>query len=448
MKLILRDYQTQTIRDTQRAFIRGYSRPLIVLPCGAGKTVLFAYMAQSSQAKNKTVWFLVHRRELMQQTIDTFDKFNIPRDTIHIGMIASVANRLDRYPEPDFIIFDEGHHASATTWTRIVDKYPNAKICGLTATPARLDGKPLGKVYDSMVVGISARDLIVLGYLSQYKYFAPAVTDLSALKRKGSDFDRQQATELLSQRAVFGDVIKHWRDHADGLQTICYCSSIKHSQAMADEFQAEGINAVHFDGNTAPGERNEIISKFRSGEITILCNVDLISEGFDVPGCHCCILLRPTASTALFIQQSMRALRPQPGKTAIILDHVNNYERHGLPDDDREWSLTDRIKPRKEYGEDGKLTVRQCPNCYFTYASAPVCPNCGYAAELTRQEIKNIKEIRLQEIKQNNRTKADKAVQDKTAAECKSLTELQAYARRRGYKSGWAWIQAKKRGLV
>lgn len=385
----------------------------------------------------------------MQQTIETFDRFNVARETIHIGMIASVANRLDRYPTPDFIIFDEGHHASAATWTRIVDKYPDAKICGLTATPARLDGKPLGAVYDSMVIGVSARDLIKRGYLSQYKYFAPAVTDLSALKRKGADFDQQQAAELLSERAVFGDVIKHYRDHADGLQTICYCSSIKHSQAMAEEFQAAGINAVHFDGNTAPGERNDIVNKFRSGEITILCNVDLISEGFDVPDCHCCILLRPTASTALFIQQSMRALRPQPGKTAIILDHVNNYERHGLPDDDREWSLTDTIKPRKEYGEDGKLTVRQCPKCYFTYASAPACPNCGYKTELTREEIKNIKEIRLEEIRQNRKDRAAESVKDKPEiTDCRNISEVMAWCKANGKKSGYGYYYAKSRGLI
>ena len=217
---------------------------------------------------------------------------------------------------------------------------------------------------------------------------------------------------------------------------------------MAAEFQAAGINAVHFDGNTPDKERDDIISRFRDGNIKILCNVDLISVGFDVPDCWCCILLRPTMSTALFIQQACRALRPQPGKTAIILDHVNNYQRHGLPDDVREWSLDSKLKPRNDYGEDGKLLVRQCPKCFYTYKTAPSCPNCGYTSELTRQEIKNIKEIRLEEIKRNSRVRADEAVRDKTPAECTSLMELQAYAKQRGFKSGWAWLQAKKRGLV
>lgn len=446
--MILRDYQQDASELLRSAFRSGYNRPLIALPCGAGKTVLFAYMARSSQAKGKTVWFLVHRRELLKQTVDTFTRFDIPLDTIHIGMVATYANHLDRYPKPDFIIFDEAHFSAAATWGKIINEFPDAKMCGLTATPCRLDGKPLGAIYDNLIVGVSTRELINQKYLSDYKYYAPTVADLSGLKRKGSDFDTQSAAELLSTKAVFGDVVKHYKQYADGLKTICYCSSIKHSEGMAAEFQAAGINAVHFDGNTPDKERDDIISRFRDGDIKILCNVDLISVGFDVPDCWCCILLRPTMSTALFIQQACRALRPQPGKTAIILDHVNNYQRHGLPDDDREWSLDSKLKPRNDYGEDGKLLVRQCPKCYYTYKTAPSCPNCGYTTEMTRQEIKNIKEIRLEEIKRNSRVRASEAVRDKTPAECKSLMELQAYAKQRGFKSGWAYLQAKKRGLV
>lgn len=142
-------------------------------------------------------------------------------------------------------------------------------------------------------------------------------------------------------------------------------------------------------------------------------------------------------------------MRPAEGKTAIILDHVNNYERHGLPDDERKWSLEETLKPRQQYGEDGKLIVRQCVVCFNTFKSGPaVCPNCGAALKSTREEIKNIKALRLEEIKQSNRVKADTVVTDKEADDCKSLLELQAYARKRNYKSGWAWMQAKRRGFV
>ena len=246
-----------------------------------------------------------------------------------------MANRPERYPAPDFIIFDECHFSAANTWQKIINAYPDCFITGLTATPCRLDGKPLGNIYTDLLVGITANELIAQGYLSRYKYFAPTVSDLSSLKIRGKDYDAQSATELLSQRAVFGNVIDNYKQYADGLQTICYCSSIKHSEDMASEFNRHGISARHFDGNTHAKERADIIQRFRDGEIKILCNVDLISVGFDCPDCYCCILLRPTLSTALYIQQACRALRPAEGKTAIILDCVNNYQRHGLPTDDR-----------------------------------------------------------------------------------------------------------------
>jgi len=447
--ITLRDYQSATLTDTRYSFKSGSHRPLICLPCGAGKTVMFAFMAQSSQTKGKTVWFLVHRRELLDQTVETFERFQIPMKTIHIGMVATVANHLDHFPKPDFIIFDEAHFSMANTWQKIIKAFPDAYMVGLTATPARLDGKPLGGTYDKLIVGVSTRELIDQGYLSDFRYFAPSVADLSGLKKKGSDFDYQSAEQILTQRVVFGDVIKHYRTYADGLQTICYCSSISHSERMAEEFQASGINAVHFDGNTPAAQRTDIISRFRSGEIKILCNVDLISVGFDVSDCWCCILLRPTMSTALFIQQACRALRPQPGKIAVILDHVGNYTRHGLPDDDREWSLDSSLKPPREYGEDGKLLIRQCPNCYFTYKSAPACPMCGYKSELTRQEIKNVKEIRLQEVKHNRAEKAAETVKTITSIDdCKNISEIMAWCKQNGRKPGYGYYRAKARGLI
>lgn len=409
----------------------------------------FAAMAESSQRKGKCVWFLVHRRELLEQTVATFDRFGIPRTSIHIGMVATVANHLDRYPPPDFIIFDEAHFSAAATWGKIIAAFPDAFIVGLTGSPLRLDGKPLGAIYDSMVVGISARELIEQGYLAPYRYFAPAVADLSALGRRGTDYDREQAAEMLAQRAVFGDVIQHYREHAGGLQAICYCATVRHSEEMAAAFCEAGIAAVHFDGNTPAGRRRQIVQAFRDGEITILCNCDLVSCGFDVPDCHCCILLRPTMSTALNIQQSMRALRPQDGKTAIILDHVNNHLRHGLPDDDRAWSLDSRMKPRREYGEDGKLLIRQCPMCYHTYRAALACPNCGHVAELTRQEMKHIKAIRLEEVKRERVDRANEAVKGiESISACRNLNEIMAWCKKNGKSSGYGYYVAKRKGWL
>ena len=326
----------------------------------------------------------------------------------------------------------------------------NATQVGLTATPCRLDGKPLGATYDTMIVGVTTGELIQQGYLSPYRYFAPSVSDLSSLKRKGFDFDPDSASALLMRRAVYGDVIESYRKYADGLQTICYCSSIKHSIAMADEFVKAGINAVHFDGNTPAAERGRIVQDFRDKKIQILCNVDLISVGFDVPDCWCCILLRPTMSTALHIQQAGRALRSQPGKTAIILDHVGNYTRHGLPGDDREWSLHSTLKTPQQYKKDGTLAVRQCPECFFTFPSGPdKCPNCGAEIKKTRQEIENIKKIHMEEIKHEYRKKAAAAVREKSdISECRNMSEVMAWCKQNGKKPGYGYYYARSKGMI
>lgn len=417
---------------------------------------MFAYMAEQTTKNNKSVWFLVHRQELLNQTVETFKRFSIPLDNILIGMVGTVANHLSDYPPPDLIIFDECHFSAAATWQKIINKYPNAYITGLTATPCRLDGKPLGAIYSDLIVGITANELIKLGYLSKYKYYAPCVSDISSLKIKGKDYDAQSAAELLSQKAVFGNVINSYRQYADGLQTICYCSTIKHSEDMASEFNRNGISAVHFDGNTPQKQREQIIEDFRNGKIKILCNVDLISVGFDCPDCHCCILLRPTLSTALYIQQACRALRPAENKTAIILDCVNNYQKHGLPTDNREWSLTSDYKPPRQTDKDGKFSVRVCEDCYATFPSTVnICPVCGKEYSLTRKEIQNIQEIQLQEIKQAEQDRKEKfknkcaeAVKDKDISDCKSLSEIMAWCKANGKKSGYGYFMAKKRGMV
>lgn len=451
-QLKLRDYQQELINNTRHALANGSRSPLVTLGCGGGKTVIFAYMAEESQRKGNTVWFLVHRRELLDQTIDTFDRFGINRETIYIDMVNTVSRRLDNLhiPSPDLIIFDEAHFSAAKTWQRIIDKFPKAYIIGLTATPTRLDGKPLGNIYDELVNGESIGSLIDKGYLADYKYYAPKLLDVSNLTKKRGDYDMQQAEELLSTKAIYGDVIEHYKKYADGKKTVVYCSTINHSKQVAQAFADAGYRAVHFDGDTPKKERTEIIKKFRNSEIEILCNVDLISVGFDMPDIDCVVLLRPTDSTALYIQQAARALRYREGKTAIILDHVGNYERHGLPDDEHEWSLDGKFKAKSNTSDDGMLIVRQCETCFAVYESKlKVCPQCGTAMQVTEQELKNIKEIELEEIKRKQKEKADEIVLDfDTPNDCKSLQELQAYARRKGYKNGWAWHIAKTRGFI
>ena len=442
--LKLRDYQKNIIKRTHEAFSKDIRKPMIVLPTGAGKTACFAWLANATQAKNKNVWFLVHRRELLDQTRDTFNKFNIKLKTIYIGMVGQVARNADKFPKPDLIVFDEAHHSSAATWRKIIDRFPDAYLIGLTATPCRLDGKPLGEVYEQLIIGPSTYDLIEQGYLSKFRYYSVTVADLSALKKRGSDYDLQDASDLMMQRAVYGDVIKTYQQRADGLQAICFCTTVKHSQAMAEAFNTASIRAEHFDGNTPAQQRRDIVKRFRAGDIRILCNVELVGEGFDLPACDCVIQLRPTQSLTIYLQQVGRALRAREGKTAIVLDHVGNVNRHGLPDDDRDWSLIEKLEKRQQYKNDGMLAVRTCTECFACYPSAfDFCTVCGAQYHTTREEIKNIEFIELKEIERQKQLAKEERIKNLfTEKDCKNYSDFYQLAKKtniynpRGYAIG------------
>ena len=241
--------------------------------------------------------------------------------------------------------------------------------------------------------------------------------------------------------------VKYYKSLANGKKAVCYCSSLKHSMATAKAFCNAGIKAVHIDGSTPKAERDKIISDFRKGDITILCNVDLISEGFDVPDCECTILLRPTHSLTLYIQQSMRCMRYREGKKAIIIDHVGNYARHGMPDDDRVWTLEKKKhKSVKKAEEEQSKKIKSCPECFFTFESpppgtTPVCPHCGYVFPKAEREVEVDTEAHL--------IKVEGFKLDFTSPEdCHSYQDLLTYAKEHGYKKGWAFYQARNRGLL
>lgn len=357
----LRPYQSELVEQTRQAWREGYHAPCIVLGCGGGKSVIVAEIARRTTFNGKKVLFLVHRQELVQQIIRTFIRWGVDMNYCDVMMVQTAARRIKKLSKPALIITDENHHSLALSYKKIYDAFPDVLRVGVTATPVRLNGDGLGDVNDKLIIGPSTKWLIDHNCLAPYDYYAPSVADLSGLHIKMGEFVTADVEKAMIKKAVFGDVIGYYRQLADGKKAVCYCSSVKHSLATAEAFREAGINAVHIDGTTPDAERNRIISDFRAGRITILCNVDLISEGFDVPDCECAILLRPTQSLTLYIQQSMRCMRYRPGKRAIILDHVGNYARFGMPDDDRLWSLEKRKRNIKKEAAENAEKVKQCP---------------------------------------------------------------------------------------
>ena len=441
----LRPYQNDVVEQLRTAWREGYKAPCIVLPCGGGKSCILADMARRTTYNGKRVLFLVHRRELVEQIIGTFCRWGVDMRYCDVMMVQTATRRRKKLPHPDLIMTDENHHSLAVSYRNIYEQFPDVLRVGVTATPVRLNGDGLGDVNDKLIIGVSAKWLIDHQCLAPYDYYAPNVADLTGLHTKMGEYVTADIEKAMIKKAVFGDVISYYRKLADGKKAICYCASIKHSEAMAKTFCENGIPAAHIDGETPAVQRAQMIADFRSGKIRILCNVDLISEGFDVPDCECAILLRPTQSLTLYIQQSMRCMRYRTGKRAVIIDHVGNYARFGLPDDDREWSL--EKKERKKRTEAEEIRTKMCPECFLAFeppnkVGVPiVCPHCGYA--FPKQERKELEQEQadLQKI-EGFRLNYD------SPENCRTYLELLNYARRKGYKPGWAYYQAKRRGLL
>lgn len=443
----LRDYQVNLINSVRQSYKNGRKAPCIVLPCGGGKSVIVAEIAKRTTQKGNRVLFLVHRKELCDQIFSTFKSWGVDMRLCTVGMVQTISRRILKTRPPALIITDENHHSKASSYRKIYDAFPDAKRVGVTATPVRLDGSGLADVNDELIVGVTAKWLIQHHYLAPYDYYAPSMVDLTDVKTSKGDYDSKSAEKVMLKKAVFGDVIENYRRLAHGRQAICYCTTIKHSLAMEAAFNAAGIDARHIDGETPKAQRDRIIEMFRSGQIDILCNVDLISEGFDVPDCECAILLRPTKSLTLYIQQSMRCMRYKPQKRAIIIDHVGNYARFGLPDDDREWKL-DTEKKAKRTSSVPEINIKTCPNCFKVFLPKDengvrytACPYCGEPLPKTRQDEIESAQATLKKIE-------GFVLQYDTPDDCQSYQELLLYAERKGYKKGWAYYQAKTRGML
>lgn len=442
----LRPYQNELVEEVRRAWHEGKRAPCIVLGCGGGKSCIVAEIARRTTFNGKRVLFLVHRKELVDQITATFARWGVLMDLCTVGMVQTITRRLKKLQKPALIITDENHHSLANSYKRIYEHFPDVPRVGVTATPVRLNGDGLGDVNDKLIIGKSTKWLIEHHFLAPYDYYAPSVADLTGLHTRRGEYVQEDVEKAMISNTVFGDVINYYRKLAGGKKAICYCASIRHSEATAAAFRDAGIRAAHIDGNTPKAERDRLIAAFRRGDIQILCNVDLISEGFDVPDCECAILLRPTHSLTLFIQQSMRCMRYREGKRAIIIDHVGNYARHGMPDDDREWSLEKKEKrKRAEIEKENAESVIMCPECFFTFPKESVvdgrCPHCGTPLPKRERKLDTKEDAQLIKIEG---FKLDLSSPD----DCHSYYDLLDYAKAHGYKPGWAYFQAKRRGMI
>lgn len=400
----LRDYQAEMIAEVRENFRRGLNSQLIVSPTGSGKTIAFSYMAQSASRKGKRVGILCHRVELLAQICAALERFEVDhavvapghlvnrKSLVQVASVFALARRLNVYPQFDLLIIDEAHHAiPGSTWGAVIAANPQAKLLGVTATPERLSGHGLGDFFKTMVLGPSTASLIERGWLSPYRLYAPATCSMDGVHSRMGDFVKAEMEAVVDKPSITGDAVTHYLKLLPNQRALAFCVSIKHATHVAEQFRQAGVVSSHIDGEMDRVERAQKIRDFTAGRIHVLTSCDLISEGFDCPEIDAAILLRPTQSLALYLQQVGRSLRIAPGKrVATLLDHCNNVGRHGLPDDEREWTLEGRATRRKSQSDDA-VAIKTCGTCFATvHASKPICPHCGTPFPVKAREVEHV----------------------------------------------------------
>ena len=404
----LREYQQDALKEIKDALSSGKKAPLLVLPTGAGKTIVFTELSKYLIKQNKKVLILVHRRELVKQACQKLDEMNTKygviapsypstNNSLQVASVYTLSRRMHNLKFiPDYIIFDEAHHVAAKTWLDVVKKYKKARRIGVTATPTRLDGKSLKDYFDVLINGPDVIDLVSKGYLCKHKVYAsPHKLDFSNLKLKRNDYLKKDIANLVKNKVITGNAVSHYKKYLLNKPTVVFCVDIPHAQTILERFLSEGIKAALLTGDTPQNERDKILDDLKNNIIHVVVSIDVISEGTDLPCVEGAILLRPTNSESLYRQQVGRILRPRENKTAIVLDHVNNTITHGFVDERREWKLEEEIP----YGSKRKKPlVRTCQKCNHVFQFAKSCPECGF--ELSKKELIEI-EGELQELAKN-----------------------------------------------
>lgn len=449
--ITLRNYQLEAVNNIRNSYKRGNKAPLLVLPTGGGKTVIFSHIAAETSKKNKRVLILMHRIELLRQTASALEKSGVqyglinPKFTsnlmanVQVASVQTLVNRLHKHHfKYDLIITDECHHAISNSYRKIIDHFSEARQLGVTATPIRSDGEALGEIYDDLIHGPQIYELIKMGFLAKPVVYAPEhKIDLSGIRTKMGDFDKEQLAERIDKPHITGSAVAHYTRHCPGEPAVVFCVSVLHAQHVAEEFRKAGYSSYSVDGSMEDEQRKRILNGLATGHVQVVTSCDLISEGTDIPAIACAILLRATQSTGLYLQQVGRALRVIEGKKrAVILDHVGNVVRHGSPEAHRDWSLEGEVKKKRKKNTEPTIPTRQCEKCYCVHAPLPACPSCGHIYELKSNapdeiegELIELTPEILEAMKQKKKSEVGRA---------RTLEELEKIAQIRGYKSGWA----------
>ena len=431
--ITLRDYQTDVVNKVYSSWQSGKRNVCLVMGTGLGKSVCMSSIALDFHNRNQHTAVVAHRNELVSQMSCHLANAGIPHriiaptstvgQIIHkhrksfnksfvnpsaltavvgVDTLVSRADSLKDWAQQiDLWEIDENHHnCRDNKWGKAVEMFINARGLGVTATPNRADGKGIGRwadgFMDDIIIGPTMRWAIDNGYLSDYEIVCPKSdlnVDDSQVSANG-DWSLQTLKKAAKKSKIVGDVVTNYLKYAKGRRAIVFATDVDTAEEIATDFRASGVQAVSLNGKTVSTYREESVENFRKGVIEVLVNVDLFDEGFDLPACDVVIMARPTASLAKFLQQCGRALRPLPGKTALIIDHVSNVIRHGLPDMEREWTLNRREKRAKSQNDPNEIPLTVCKNCLKPYEKfRTVCPYCGFEKPLPEPQARSIEMV-------------------------------------------------------
>lgn len=458
----LRDYQSTGLDALRTRLGRGIRRIVFVAPTGAGKTTVAGAMIDGARQKGNKCIFLAHRTELIDQCSARLDEFGIshgiiqqkhprtdPRKPVQVASIQTLNNR--DHVDADLIVVDECHRSTSPLYTKIIDRYDNKPaIIGLTATPYRLDGRGLGEIYDDLYELIPVQPLIDQGFLVMPVVYGSKDVDLSHVKTTAGDFNKKQLADAMKETVLRGDLVDNWVQRVKAETgassaaecracTVVFAPSVEQSVKVAEQFNACGVPAAHLDAKTPRKERNKILAALRSRELSVVSNVGILTEGWDLPHLEIVALLRPTKSRSLLKQMVGRLMRTDPGKRfAIVLDHANCTRMHGFVNEPETFTLDGREKrPRK--GSSGPAPHKVCKACdALVPLNAKVCPACG--ATLFEVDIVFTDE----ELVVLDPSKIKRPILAPETERQASFVELCNQCATREYNPGWVRMRYKK----
>lgn len=450
----LRDYQRKNMLELMAMVQRKVPAFLYYLPTAGGKTTVFVRLVlMLIQHFDWNIVIFVHRKELLWQTQKTLKKLGVEAGiiapgyqptshNIHIASIDTVDSRLnsliDFLATIDFAIFDEAHHIVASSWGRVLNALKNAQILGVTATPWRQDGKPLGSVFVDVVRGPTKAQLIKWGYIAPSVVFAPELNvDLSSITKRAGDFARGELSRAMDQEELITPVVKAYSKYCPGVPTITFCAGVEHAFHVAEAFKSSGWMATNLDARMDATTRENAIIGLGNGKIQNVTSCDIISEGTDIPIVGAALQLRPTQSTALYDQQNGRTFRLHKGKEfSTIVDFVGNWAVHGLPETDRQWSLKDGLISIDVENS----TLKRCPRCFRVHKTAEKCPSCAHSYKKTTSTFTPLSDKELRGMPGIRRHTASK-IRDMKFPALMQLVEtqkdLEQIAKIKGFPPEW-----------